>query len=84
MREFVDVIATEDKKRNQGQIFSTIKCMDVSEVTLTIHITMDLIYLRFQSRKTLTELESSQYPKKDPNLIPKCQQILKKTDENAT
>ena len=45
---------------------------------------MDLIYLRFLSQKTLAELKSSQYPKKDPKLVPKWQQILRTTDENAT
>ena len=44
---------------------------------------MDLIYLRFLSQVTLSELKSSQDAKEDLNLVPKCQQILRKTDENA-
>ena len=34
----INTWGTEYKTRNQVQIFSTMKCIEISEVTLTIHI----------------------------------------------
>ena len=87
MKSYAIAEISEYKTRNQVQIFSTIKCIEVSEVTLTIHVVhplhpgFDLSTVGFLSQSALAELKTSQYPKKDPNLVPKCQQILR--NENA-
>ena len=38
LNSFINTGATEYKARNQVQIFSTIKCIKISEITLTIQI----------------------------------------------
>ena len=61
----IDTGTTDYKTRNQLQIFSTIKCIEVSEVTSAIHTSHPFItpwiwsvsvYLRFVIQTTLADL----------------------------
>ena len=75
---------------NQVQIFSVIKCVEASDLSLTIRLAHPFIkaciwfYLHSLCHKTLAELTSSKNPKEDTHLVPKSWKVPMKTDENGT
>ena len=77
--------------RNEVQIFCVIKCIEAFQVTLANHDHLAYPLLRhgFYSiyvlpAKRPNRVKRSQHLKEDPNLVPKSQMILMKTDKNAT
>ena len=71
---------TKYMRQCQEQIYSVIKCIEPSDVTLSPYLAHPFIgaWIYFCSHKI------SQYPKEDLRLAPKSRKIPMKTDANAT